>query len=100
MKHLDFSQSDENGWCVLQLNGSVDAATFADFERQLAQLVEDGNHKIKLDLKHLAFIDSTGLGLLLTTYRQLRQRGGRLIAQNFGARTGNVFNVWFFTFDG
>lgn len=91
MSKLNISRRDEGDWHILRLEGFVDAQTFADFEEELARLVEPGKHKIELDLEKLTYINSTGLGLLMATHRQVRQHGGRLLLSNVPEKVTNVF---------
>jgi anti-anti-sigma factor len=58
---------------ILRLEGYVDAHTFTDFEEELTKLVEGGHYSLLLDLEKLTYINSTGLGLLMATFRQVRQ---------------------------
>ncbi len=93
MSDLNLPSHDEDDWHIIQLEGHVDAHTFTDFEEELTRLVEQGNYKIKLDMEKLNYINSTGLGLLLATYRQVRQHGGRLVMENVRPEISNIFNL-------
>lgn len=93
MSELKWHRYDEGNWCVLQLQGSLDAFTFHDLDDILTQLVEAGKYHLRLDLEKLVSLDSTGLGLLLATHRQVRRFGGRLAVEKMGANIGNVFNL-------
>ena len=46
-----------------------------------------------LDLKNLSFMDSSGLGVLLGRYRQLKSRGRGLYVKNVGSQIEKVFVV-------
>ena len=79
MSHLHIARHEADGWQVLRLEGDVDAHTFPDFEDELTRLLRRGDVFIKLDLERVNSINSTGLGLLLATFRQARQRGGKIV---------------------
>ena len=53
---------------VLRLSGELDLATIADAEDALARTESEGRGGITLDLRYLAFIDSTGLRFILSTH--------------------------------
>ena len=93
MSNLSITRREQDGWHVLTLAGAVDASTFQDFEEALTQLAEGGALWLQLELGELRAINSTGLGLLLATHRQLRQHGGRLEIRGLSAEITNVFNL-------
>ncbi|MBV9470314.1 MAG: STAS domain-containing protein [Abitibacteriaceae bacterium] len=78
---------------ILRLEGYVDAHTFTDFEEELTKLVEGGNYNLLLDLEKLTYINSTGLGLLMATFRQVRQYQGDLVIAKMSDKITNIFNL-------
>ncbi|HVF10215.1 MAG TPA: STAS domain-containing protein [Abditibacteriaceae bacterium] len=78
---------------VLRLEGYVDAHTFAEFEEELTKLIEDGSYNLLLDLEKLTYINSTGLGLLMATFRQVRQHQGDLVIAKMSDKITNIFNL-------
>ncbi len=93
MSELKLHCFDEGKWCVIQLQGSVDALTFPDLEDALTRLVEAGSYHLKLDLENVVAINSTGMGLLLATHRQVRRKGGRLVVERMRADIANIFSL-------
>lgn len=97
MKELKIEQSaTKAGECevkVLRLEGYVDAHTFTEFEEELTRLVEGGQYNLLLDLEKLTYINSTGLGLLMATFRQVRQHGGDLVIAKMSDKITNIFNL-------
>lgn len=64
---------------VLHVRGELDEETAATFRQRLDALIERERVRyLILDLRHLSFIDSSGLGALLGRLRLLQQRGGRM----------------------
>lgn len=55
----------------------LDAGNAGEFKRAMGSLSESAV-KVVLDLKRLEFIDSSGLGAILSSLRQLAARGGDL----------------------
>jgi anti-anti-sigma factor len=78
---------------ILRLEGYVDAHTFTDFEEELNKLVESGQYNLLLDLEKLTYINSTGLGLLMATFRQVRQYEGDLVIAKMSDKITNIFNL-------
>ncbi len=69
---------NENGVLVVQLPGDhLDANNVKAFKTEIAAHVES-NRKVVFDLSQLEFVDSSGLGSLLSCLRQLNSYGGDL----------------------
>lgn len=55
----------------------LDASNAPEFKRDIAPVVES-NTKLVLDMSRLHFVDSSGLGVILSCLRQLSAKGGDL----------------------
>ena len=55
----------------------LDASNTAEFKRDVAPILEADTHLV-IDLSRLRFVDSSGLGAMLSCLRQLSGRGGDL----------------------
>jgi anti-sigma B factor antagonist len=63
---------------VVEILGEhLDAANAKDFKAHVAPLVEQHSRMI-FDLVHLRFVDSSGLGAILSCLRRLNDKGGDL----------------------
>ena len=60
---------------VLRLSGELDLATVADAEDALVRIESEGRGGITLDLRYLAFIDSTGLRFILSAHARAVEHG-------------------------
>src|SRR5256885_14814784 len=68
----------DRGDTRVRLAGEVDIATAPRLQGSLDDLVRDGHTRLLIDLSDATFIDSTGLGVVLRTVKELRRRHGRL----------------------
>lgn len=55
----------------------LDASNAPEFKRDIAPVLET-NSKLVLDMSRLHFVDSSGLGVILSCLRQLSAKGGDL----------------------
>lgn len=62
----------------LELEGELDMATAPQIATRIARGISAGVTRAIIDLDRLSFIDSTGLGVLISSMRRLRRRGGSL----------------------
>jgi len=65
---------------IAKLRGELDLHTSPQFKEQLAKIFTTHPQMkyLIMDVQHLQFIDSSGLGVILGRYRELEERGGRL----------------------
>ena len=63
---------------IFRLNGMLDAFSEQSIRKALQQAVEAGPKQVVLDLSKIEFIDSSGLGVLVQTAKQLQAAGGSL----------------------
>jgi anti-sigma B factor antagonist len=73
------STSNFNGTHVIAVRGELDLHTVPELKRTLAELAELDSPHVIVDLTHASLVDSTSLGALLETSRNLRASGGELV---------------------
>lgn len=64
---------------VVRLDGQLDAASVSRVRELLAQVVATGHGDLFLDCSGVEWVDVTGLGLLTSTHRRLRDADRRLV---------------------
>jgi anti-sigma B factor antagonist len=63
----------------------IDASSVVEFKSKLKEEVADGHTKIVLDLSEVDFIDSSGLGVMVSFLKQVSPEGGIKL---FGVKEG------------
>ena len=63
---------------VVHLDGVLTAVTYPALEKELQRLIGEGARLVVLDCKGLTFLASTGIRVLLQTFKTLRAQGGDL----------------------
>ena len=58
---------------VVAVRGEIDVATSPQLRNDLNTLVARGARHITLDFSGVSFVDSSGLGVLVGTYKRLRE---------------------------
>lgn len=73
---LDIRTERHHKVCDVTLRGEIDVYTAPKLKEQLVSLIEDGCANIVVDLEGVSFIDSSGLGVLVSALRRARERDG------------------------
>ena len=63
---------------IVELKGRLDMLTAVDLKQRLATVVADGRNRLVIDLANVDFVDSSGLGALISGLKAARVAGGDL----------------------
>lgn len=80
---IDVTAAADGRVQLFGLGGSLDIATSPTLRAGLMEAADRDKHEIVVDLTHLEFLDSTGLGALIGAHKRAAEHGGsvRLVAQ-------------------
>jgi anti-sigma B factor antagonist len=84
---LDIQQREREGIVILDLKGRITVGQEASSLREkVAATTAAGNNNIILNLAHVDYIDSTGLGAMVMCSTSVRKAGGGLKLVNLNRR--------------
>jgi anti-sigma B factor antagonist len=66
------------GVAILQPIGRIDTHTAHEFKDRIVKTIDAGSRWLVIDLVAVTFLDSTGLGALITTMKHAQELGGDL----------------------
>ena len=66
---------------VTVINSRIDAQVSEDFKDRMFQFISEGNHNIILNISQVGFIDSSGLGVIVASLKQLKGQGNMVICE-------------------
>lgn len=75
---LSLSTRESAGTHIVDVDGEIDVSTSPKLRERLVGLVNAGATRVVVNLEHVEFIDSTGLGVLVGVLKRLRARDGSL----------------------
>lgn len=87
------TQRPREGVAVISLGGEVDVYTSPRVKQEVVDLLNNGTHKMVVDLSGVEYLDSTGLGVLIGGLKRARERDGdlKLVCDNL--RILRIFEI-------
>lgn len=77
----------------VKLSGSLVASTLEELKSQVQKLVDKKFVHIVFDLSRIDFVDSSGLGLCISTARELAAISGKLVCYGLNENVQKLFKM-------
>lgn len=92
---MELAVTDLGGCAVVSFEEPIELEGDVSLEmkRKLAAIVESGRERIVLDLGNVEFIDSGGLGALISTLKALRVTDGGLVLVSLSDPVASVLQI-------
>jgi anti-sigma B factor antagonist len=90
---MDIFVKDTDGIKMIMVDGELDTNAAPLVEKELNQLMEQGENKILLNCEKMDFISSSGLRVLLATAQNLKERNGELRVCCLNEDVQEVFDI-------
>lgn len=79
---------------TVTLNGELDHHSAETIRKTIDRMLSDNRIcELLLDMKHVSFMDSSGLGVILGRYRMLSGRGGSVYVCNVTPNVDRIFKM-------
>ncbi len=93
-KGLTYTIADEKGVAIVNLAGDLNMFSAPDLRSNLMKKFESGVSLFIFDLTDLAFVDSSGIGVLVSFVSLTRKRpGAKVVLCGLNAQIRNIFEV-------
>ena len=92
----DFSLTDRalgDGRNLLAVSGVVDLFAAPELKDRALALLDERGRELVLDLSQATYIDSTGLGVLLSAAKRAELLEGRIVIVNVDAQIARIFEI-------
>ncbi|MBF0610511.1 MAG: STAS domain-containing protein [Magnetococcales bacterium] len=94
---MEIEQEQKGTFWVVTPHGRIDSSTSSLFEERLMALLQSGGTDLVLDFRHIDYISSAGLRVLLMAAKRVKPKGGRVALCAVQAHIHEVFRVSGFT---
>jgi anti-sigma B factor antagonist len=94
---MRMSSKSKDDIMILEVNGRVVGDASLEMRRSingwLAEIPEGQKPKVILDLSKVSMMDSSGLGVLVSSYTSVQKRNGRLVLAGLGKGLQNLIAI-------
>ena len=94
IKGLSYTITEEAGLDIVHLVGDLNMFSAPDLRTSLVKKLEKGTNRYIFDLTQLAFVDSSGIGILVSFVSMTKKtEGGKVILCGLNPQIRNIFEV-------
>jgi len=87
------SYDEKNSIWVLKPVGEIDIYTAPEFKKTLLDIADENNTDIIIDGESLQYIDSTGLGVLISGLKKQKEKDKSIIIENIKPNINKLFTI-------
>jgi stage II sporulation protein AA (anti-sigma F factor antagonist) len=83
-----------NNALVVKFIGDVDNLVCSPYKTKLETVINENKYKkVIMDFSNVTFVDSSGIGLILGRYNQLKKHNGNLYMTGVNKQNERIFNI-------
>lgn len=91
---MNIKQEKSNGYLILEIcEERIDAHNSAELKESVLKVIEQGEINIVVQLGQVRFIDSSGLGALLSGFKNAAAKSGKLVLTNIQSQVLSMFEL-------
>jgi len=91
---VKIKERKRDGVAILEMSGKLMGGPDSDtFDETIKTLIHEGYHNVVVSLEKVKWVNSTGLGILISGYTTLKKSGGELKLLKVSDRIENIFIV-------
>lgn len=90
---MGFSVVKENGVTVVDVEGQLIVGNRQELKAKVLEELEGGERKFAIDFSQTGYIDSSGLGVLVSLSKKIREQGGELRLSSLNEDLRTLFEL-------
>ena len=91
---MKIKERSRDGVTILEVSGKIMGGPDAElFTNTLKSLIHEGQPRVLVDLSKVTWVNSTGLGILISGYTTLKRSNGEMKLLNVSDRIESIFMV-------
>ena len=91
---MKIKERKRDGVAILEMSGKLMGGPDSEaFDETIKPLIHEGCHNVIVSMERVKWVNSTGLGILISGYTTLKKSGGELKLLKVSDRIENIFIV-------
>lgn len=90
---MSFGVTKENDITIIDVEGQLIVGNRQELKQKVLQELESGERKFLIDFAQTGYIDSSGLGVLVSLSKKIREHGGELRLANLNEDLRTLFEL-------
>jgi anti-sigma B factor antagonist len=90
---MSFAIHKEGEVCVVSVEGQLIVGNRQELKQKVLDEIERGERKFLVDFSQTGYIDSSGLGVLVSLSKKIREHGGELRLTNLNEDLKTLFEL-------
>ncbi|MGQ0640041.1 MAG: STAS domain-containing protein [Gemmatimonadaceae bacterium] len=90
---MSFALHKEGDVCVVSVEGQLIVGNRQELKQKVLDEIERGERKFLVDFSQTGYIDSSGLGVLVSLSKKIREHGGELRLTNLNEDLKTLFEL-------
>jgi anti-sigma B factor antagonist len=78
---------------IVDVEGEIDVLTSPRLKSALAALVDGGSSLVVVNLAQVKYMDSTGLGVLVSAMKRIREKNGTIVLSGLNSHLSKIFEI-------
>jgi len=90
---MEIKKTEENGIVILTLDGEVDLYNAPSLKEEIKKCIDERKYNVVIDFEKVTYIDSSGIGALISSMSNLKKYQGALKITNITGSVKKVFEL-------
>jgi len=91
---LSVTVNEVNGYTVITVEAErLDVVNTNEMKESMMDVVDNGHHKVVIDLSKVTFVDSSGLSVIISLFKRLNALKGELILCGLGEQPKELLEI-------
>ncbi len=90
---MEINRKEVGDVVVLEINGEIDLYNAPEIKEKIKNEIDSGKVNVVINLEKVSYIDSSGIGVLISSLSNLKKVGGGLKLANVYASVRKVFEL-------
>ncbi len=90
---FDIINNNLEDYVDIQLTGEIDISTAEKFKELLFSIIDTNNKNIRLDCSDLVYLDSSGLGIIISAYKRAKEKDIEIHIHNLKKNIEKLFTI-------